>query len=206
MQIPDDLAPKKGGTSYYSFDDDSNNNSGSSKQPSKHKRRQMKRALATGGMLGGLQKLEASHKPEAWCRWWEIKGKTAGSRENQIVWTNLLLTLRFKTFLCRQRRGRSRNLCLIIRPTFFAQHRAGKLMTVSDVANRVHSMSRKPESTSPFGILLEMPSSDTLQLLRSSDSGTVMFVLNKKPDSHLHGATRISKLHDEPPQRGKLTK
>ena len=62
-QPPDDLAPKKGLN--YSIGDDSNtNNRGSSKQLSKHKRRQMKRAQATGGLLGGLQKLVARHKPE----------------------------------------------------------------------------------------------------------------------------------------------
>ena len=33
-----------------------NNNRGPSKQLSKHKRRQMKRAQAAGGLLGGLQK------------------------------------------------------------------------------------------------------------------------------------------------------
>ena len=86
----------------------------------------------------------------------------------------------------------------------FAQHWAGKLMTVSDVANRVHVPNAGEHIT--FGILPEMPSPATLQLLRPSDSGTVTFVLSKKPDSHesvevrapagtLRGTTRITKLY-----------
>ena len=64
-QPPSDLAPKKGVTSFFCIGDDSNtNNRGSSEQPSKHKRRQMRRAQATGGLLDGLQKLVARRKPE----------------------------------------------------------------------------------------------------------------------------------------------
>ena len=64
----------------------------------------------------------------------------------------------------------------------FAQHWVGKLSTVSDVANKVHVPQVGEHTT--FGSLPELPSPATLQLIRPADSGTITFVLSKKPDSH----------------------
>ena len=113
-QPPDDIA---GVTSCYSIGDDSNkSNRGSVKQHSKQKRRQMKRVQATGGLykpeenlfveLTKLLKLASEDKLHP------------GREKHQIVWTNLLLTPRIKNLpMQTRRRERSRNLCVILRPS-----------------------------------------------------------------------------------------
>ena len=225
-QPPNDLSLKKGTTSYHSIGDNRNvNNSGSSKQLSKHKRRQMKRGQATGGLLGGLQKLVARHKPddnlfEKLTKLLKLAsedklhpGASAGKpkgkpqcreKKSDHVDKPAVDTQNKKLSYADKVKGKKPEPLPDPPTKLFAQHWAVQLLTVSHVANKVHVPQVGEHIT--FGILPGMPSPSTLQLIRPADSGTITFVLSKKPDSHesvevrasagtLRGATRSSKLH-----------